>query len=243
MPANNQHSVVMTSVWSIHLHLHTQASHLLMCAHNKYIYIYIYICTYVYRGRWTVNGRGRGQFITIAFHVPGTWHSSAACQHICTWIAGERVASAAAVYMEIFTLTYICMDWKGSGKKWRKKDTRVGEFAFRGQKAEHIVGKLHWSEGGRGAINLPDAESNSLAVWKFRITVWRAPKLFLKPPQTGLSFKASPGLFFWGPWWGKLHPALISPISVAKIKLSGNCRRMANGEYRMANGNRVKVAY
>lgn len=26
MPANNQHSVVMTSVWSIHLHLHTVAS-------------------------------------------------------------------------------------------------------------------------------------------------------------------------------------------------------------------------
>lgn len=78
------------------------------------------------------EGRGRvalpGKFITIAFHVPGTWHSSAACQHICTWIAGERVA----VYMEIFTFTYICMHWKCSqktkkkeNKKWRR-DTKVG---------------------------------------------------------------------------------------------------------------------
>lgn len=72
------------------------------------------------------EGRGRvalpGQFITIAFHVPGTWHSSAACQHICTWIAGERVA----VYMEIFTFTYICMHWKCSKKKKREQKMKEG---------------------------------------------------------------------------------------------------------------------
>lgn len=91
---------------------------------HMYTYVYVYM-----RFLWA-EGRGRvalpGQFITIAFHVPGTWHSSAACQHICTWIAGERVA----VYMEIFTFTYICMHWKCSkkkkeNKKWRR-DTKVG---------------------------------------------------------------------------------------------------------------------
>lgn len=153
MPANNQHSVVMTSVWSIHLHLHTQASHLLMCAHNKYIYIYIYICTYVYRGRWTVNGRGRGQFITIAFHVPGTWHSSAACQHICTWIAGERVATAAAVYMEIFTLTYICMDWKGSGKNEGKRIQESESSPFGAKRLSTLLGNcIGVKEGGEQSI-------------------------------------------------------------------------------------------
>lgn len=34
-----------------------------------------------------------GQFTTIAFHAHRTWYSSAACQHICTWIAPRRAAA------------------------------------------------------------------------------------------------------------------------------------------------------
>lgn len=138
--------------------------------------------------------------------MPGTWHSSAACQHICTWIAGERVATATAtavvavaavppVYMEIFYVHVYLHALEILKKKRIKSKKKVVAFgAKKGALYENCM-KLWRSYGPQMAINLPDAESNSLAVWNSELQfdeLWGSKEEIplLKATRKWVNFKA-----------------------------------------------------